>query len=148
VSSETILGPLKSITSIGRGAFDPCKCHHRHRGPSKPSFCRHDQPNYVDTPRSVGGLPTYPASPGATCEPPDPFPTLLLRISHIVVSETTHEGSQVSDIQAFTPESTNEALSEGIATGARIGVRIVRMPSDAKTSSNPTGRTLSRGRRR
>jgi hypothetical protein len=32
-SSETILGPLKSIASTGRGAFDPCKCHHRQRGP-------------------------------------------------------------------------------------------------------------------
>jgi len=50
-------------------------------------FCRREWSNYVDTPlRSiVRGLSTKPRQPGSTPLCPSPFPTLLARISHIVV---------------------------------------------------------------
>jgi hypothetical protein len=46
----------------------------------------------------VGGLSTKLSLPGPLRHPLAVFPTLLLRISHIVASETTHEDSQVSDM--------------------------------------------------
>ena len=49
-------------------------------------------------------------------------------------------------VQAFTPDGADEAFGEGLARGARIGVRMIRMPSERKTSSKLDVNLVSRSR--
>src|SRR5665213_1953991 len=66
-----------------------------------------------------------------------------------VLVDDSFEMSTTEDehpVQAFTPDGTNEALGEGVCSGARIGVRMVRMPSERNTSSKLVVNLVSRSR--